>query len=106
MSFNTFANLLTVVSGPSLARLRFVIKDLANMLRQGVSVNRSNCHKNMLHQISREKMSCIFEVFQQVGNWSFHVVYSKVYKNLWFKRKGITLTNTSFRARTVQLAKT
>ena len=57
LSFNSFANLLTVVSRPSLARLRFVTKDLANIRRQCVSASGYHCNKNMLHQTRQEKLA-------------------------------------------------
>lgn len=57
MSFNSFANLLTVVSRPSLARLRFVTKDLANIRRQCVSASGYHCNENMLHQTRQEKLA-------------------------------------------------
>ena len=59
----------------------------------------------MLHQIDIGKISRTVGVFQQVENWSFHVVDSKG-RATKSNRKGISLINTSSRARTVQLAKT
>ena len=65
------------------------------MLRQCVSVNGSHCYKNIFHQIRRENISCMFEVFQQVGNWSFHVVYSNGHKKQGNEHGGSKATETS-----------